>query len=305
MSLPARVTVVEVSPRDGLQNEAVALGVEDRVLLCERLIAAGLAVVEVGACVSPKWVPQMAHSDEVLRRLVPRPGVRLPLLVPNRTGFELARAAGSREVCVFTAASETFSRRNANATIDESFARFSGFVPEAKRDGLRVRGYLSTAFGCPYEGRVPPGRVVDVARRLFDAGCDEVSIGDTIGVAVPSQSAELFGRLKEVAAVGTLAAHFHDTRGTALANVLAALEQGVATIDSAAGGSGGCPYAPGASGNLATEDLLYMLHGMGIATGADLDAVAAVSVWLAGRLGHGLPSRYLQAGPPPGRGTAP
>lgn len=304
MSRPARVTVVEVSPRDGLQNEAAVLSVEERVELCERLIAAGLPVVEAGALVSPHWVPQMAGSDEVLRRLSARPGARLPVLVPNRTGFDRARAAGAREIAVFTAASESFSRRNANASIDESFARFAGFLPEAKRDGLRVRGYLSTCFGCPYEGEVAPGRVVDLARRLFDAGCDEVSIGDTIGVAVPSQAAELFGRLKEVAALGTLAAHFHDTRGTALANVLAVLELGIATIDAAAGGSGGCPYAPGASGNLASEDLVYMLHGMGIATGVDLDALAATSRWLAGLLGHGLPSRYLSAGPALARGTA-
>ena len=196
MSLPRRVTVVEVGPRDGLQNEATPLSVEDRVAFCDRLVAAGLPVVEVGAFVSPKWVPQMAGSDEVLRRVAKPQGVRLPVLVPNRTGYEHARAAGAREIAVFTAASETFNRRNTNATIDESFARFAEFVPEAKREGLRVRGYVSTCFGCPYEGAVPPERVVDVARRLVDAGCDEVSIGDTIGVAVPTQVADVMGRLK-------------------------------------------------------------------------------------------------------------
>ncbi len=303
MSLPERVTVVEVSPRDGLQNEAVALSVAERVGLCERLIAAGLPVVEAGAFVSPKAVPQMAGSDQVLRALGGQAGARLPVLVPNRAGFERARTAGAREIAVFTAASESFNRRNVNASIDESFARFREFVPEALAAGLRVRGYVSTCFGCPYEGAVEPSRVVEVARRLRDLGCQEVSIGDTIGVAVPTQVAELFGRLAEELPLSALAAHFHDTRGTALANVLAALQQGVAVIDSSAGGIGGCPYAPGAAGNLATEDLLYMLQGMGIRTGVDLDAVGAASRWLASRLGRSLPSRWLQAGPFLARGA--
>jgi hydroxymethylglutaryl-CoA lyase len=295
--------VVEVGPRDGLQNEAVPLSVDDRVHFCERLIAAGLPVVEAGAFVSPKWVPQMAGSDEVLRRLSAQAGVRLPVLVPNRTGFVLARAAGAREVAIFTAASETFNRRNTNATIDESFARFSEFLPEAKASGVRVRGYVSTGFGCPYEGRVEPAQVMSVALRLLEAGCDEVSIGDTIGVAVPTQVADLFGQLRELAPSGAFAAHFHDTRGTALANVLAALQAGVTVVDSSAGGTGGCPYAPGAAGNLATEDLLYMLDGMGVATGVDLAAVADASRWLQERLGRPLPSRFLKAGPPVPRGT--
>jgi hydroxymethylglutaryl-CoA lyase len=305
MSLPRRVTVVEVGPRDGLQNEATPLCVADRVAFCDRLVAAGLPAVEVGAFVSPRWVPQMAGSDEVLRRVANPGGARLPVLVPNRTGFELARAAGAREIAVFTAASETFSRRNTNATIDESFARFAAFLPEARQEGLRVRGYVSTCFGCPYEGPVPPERVARLARRLLDAGCDEVSIGDTIGVAVPTQVEEMVGRLEAEVPADRLAVHFHDTRGTALANVLAALQGGVRVVDSSAGGLGGCPYAPGASGNLATEDLVYMLDGMGIETGVDLEAVAAASRALASRLGRGLPSRYLQAGPPVARGTAP
>jgi isopropylmalate/homocitrate/citramalate synthase len=300
-----RVRIYEVGPRDGLQNEAVPLSIEDRVAFCDRLVAAGLPVVEVGAFVSPKWVPQMAGSDEVLRRVAKPSGVRLPVLVPNRKGYELARAAGAREIAVFTAASETFSRKNTNATVDETFARFAAFVPEAKREGLRVRGYVSTCFGCPFEGAVPPERVVDVTRRLVDAGCDEVSIGDTIGVAVPTQVAEVVGLLRGAIPVDRLAVHFHDTRGTALANVLAALQEGVTVVDSSAGGLGGCPYAPGASGNLATEDLLYMLHGMGIETGADLDAVAAASRALAAPLGRALPSRYVQAGPPVARKAAP
>jgi len=294
--LPRRVTVVEVGPRDGLQNEAASLSVEDRVAFCDRLVAAGLPVVEVGAFVSPRWVPQMAGSDEVLRRVKKAAGARLPVLVPNREGYELARTAGAREIAVFTAASETFSRKNTNASIDESFARFAAFLPEARGEGMRVRGYVSTAFGCPYEGAVAPDRVVSVARRLLEAGCDEVSIGDTIGVAVPTQVAEVMGRLGEAVPADRLAGHFHDTRGTALANVLAALEEGVSVVDASAGGLGGCPYAPGASGNLATEDLLYMLHGMGIETGVDLAAVAEASRALAARLGRPLPSRYLQAG---------
>jgi len=303
-ALPRRVTVVEVGPRDGLQNEARALSVDDRVAFCEGLVSAGLPVVEVGAFVSPKWVPQMAGSDEVLRRVAgaaeargERSAVRLPVLVPNLRGYEAARAAGARAIAVFTAASETFNRKNINASIDESFARFAEFVPEARAAGLWVRGYVSTCFGCPYEGPVDPGRVLDVAARLVEAGCHEVSIGDTIGVAVPTQVHEVMGKLKAALPPEVLAVHFHDTRGTALANVLAALEEGIAVVDSSAGGLGGCPYAPGASGNLATEDLLYMLHGMGIETGVDLPAVVAASRRLAPRIGHGLPSRYVQAAP--------
>jgi len=292
---PARVRVVEVGPRDGLQNEAAALGVEDKVAFTQALIDAGLPVVEPGAFVSPRWVPQMAGSDEVLRRLRRPDGVRLPVLVPNRKGYEAARAAGARDIAIFTAASETFNRKNVNASIDESFARFHEFVPDALREGMWVRGYISTCFGCPYEGAVDPVRVVDVARRLADIGSHEVSIGDTIGVGVPTQVTDVMGRLKEAMPQTALAVHFHDTRGTALANVLAALEEGIEVVDSSAGGLGGCPYAPGASGNLATEDLLYMLHGMGIATGVDLGRVAAASRALAPRLGHALPSRYLQA----------
>ena len=298
MNLPRRVTVVEVGPRDGLQNEAATLSVDDRALFCERLLEAGLRVVEVGAFVAPDRVPQMADSDEVFARVARRPDARLPVLVPNRKGFERARASDVREIAVFTAASETFNRKNINASIDESFARFAEFVPEAHKAEMWVRGYVSTCFGCPYEGAVDPAKVVEVARRLVEeTGCHEVSIGDTIGVAVPSQVEDLIGRLRAAIPAEQLAVHFHDTRGTALANVLAALQAGIATVDSSAGGLGGCPYAPGASGNLATEDLLYMLHGMGIETGVDLKKVAAASRALAGRLGHALPSRYLQATP--------
>ena len=294
-AVPRRVTVVEVGPRDGLQNEAAPLTVADRVAFCERLLDAGLKVVEIGAFVSPRWVPQMAGSDEVVRRVGRRPGAKTPVLVPNRQGFEQARAAGVKEIAIFTAASETFNKKNINATIDESFQRFAEFVPEAVNEGFWVRGYVSTCFGCPYEGTVKPAKVMEVARRLLEVGCHEISIGDTIGVGVPSQVTDLMGQLKEDVPASALAVHFHDTRGTALANVLAALETGIATVDSSAGGLGGCPYAPGASGNLATEDLLYMLHGMGVETGVDLGRVAAASRAIAPRLGHPLPSRYLQA----------
>ena len=301
MSWPPRVTVVEVGPRDGLQNESSPLSVDQRVAFCDALTAAGLPVVEVGAFVSPRWVPQMAGTEDVLARVEKRPGVRLPVLVPNRIGFDLARKAGAREIAVFTAASETFNRRNINASVDESFSRFREFVPEARGAGMRVRGYVSTCFGCPYEGPVDPGAVVEVVGRLVEAGCHEISIGDTIGVAVPTGVSELVGRLAEAVPVEQLAVHFHDTRGTALANVLAALEEGVTIVDSSAGGLGGCPYAPGASGNLATEDLVYMLDGMEIETGVRLGAVAAASRSVATQLGRTLPSRYLAAGPPPGR----
>ena len=299
MKYPARVTVVEVGLRDGLQNEAAAVDVPRRIAFGNALLAAGLPVVEAGAFVSPKRVPQMAGSAEVLRGLSRPAGTRTPVLVPNRRGFDDARAAGAREIAVFTAASETFNRKNTNAGIDESFERFAEFVPEARAGGIWVRGYVSTCFGCPFEGAVPPARVFEVAERLFAIGCDEVSIGDTIGVAVPSQVADVMGRLRERVAGRGVAVHLHDTRGTALANVLAALQVGVVVVVSSAGGLGGCPFAPGASGNLATEDLLYMLHGMGIATGVDLDAVAAASRALAPALGHPLPSRYLQASTKP------
>jgi isopropylmalate/homocitrate/citramalate synthase len=295
MKLPERVTVFEVGPRDGLQNEKATVGVDDRVAFCDALLDAGLPAVEVGAFVSPKWVPQMAGSDEVLRRVRKRAGARTPVLVPNRQGYERARAAGAREIAVFTAASESFNLRNINASIDESFRRFAEFLPDALADGRWVRGYVSTCFGCPYEGRVDPARVVEVARRLAEAGCHEISIGDTIGVGVPTQVTDVMGRLAESVPRDALAVHFHDTRGTALANVLAALETGITIVDSSAGGLGGCPYAPGASGNLATEDLLYMLHGMGIETGVDLARVTAASRALAPRLDHPLPSKYVQA----------
>ena len=294
MKLLGRVKVVEVGPRDGLQNEAAALSIEDRVAFSRSLIEAGLSVVEAGAFVSPKWVPQMAGSEEVFKAL-PKGRAQLPMLVPNRQGFERAKAAGVRAIAIFTAASDTFNQKNTNATIEESILRFEEFVSEAKASGIWVRGYISTCFGCPYEGSVDPAKVAEVASRLLALGCDEISLGDTIGVAVPSQVDQVVDAVSAHVEVSRLAVHFHDTRGTALANVLRALQLGVAIVDSSAGGLGGCPYAPGASGNLATEDLLYMLHGMGIETGVDIDQVAAASRAIAERLGRELPSRYLKA----------
>lgn len=294
MKLLGRVKVVEVGPRDGLQNEATALSIEDRVAFSRSLIEAGLSVVEAGAFVSPKWVPQMAGSEEVFKAL-PKGRAQLPMLVPNRQGYERAKAAGVRAIAIFTAASDTFNQKNTNATIGESILRFEEFVSEAKASGIWVRGYISTCFGCPYEGSVDPAKVADVARRLVALGCDEISLGDTIGVAVPSQVDQVVDAVSAHVEASRLAVHFHDTRGTALANVLRALQLGVAIVDSSAGGLGGCPYAPGASGNLATEDLLYMLHGMGIETGVDIDQVAAASRAIAERLGRELPSRYLKA----------
>jgi hydroxymethylglutaryl-CoA lyase len=294
MTLPARVKVVEVGPRDGLQNEATTLSVDDRIAFCRALIEGGLPVVEPGAFVSPKWVPQMAGSEDVFKAL-PKDRALLPMLTPNKQGYERARAAGVTAIAIFTAASDSFNRKNTNASIDESMTRFEEFVSDARSAGMFVRGYISTCFGCPYEGSVEPAKVAEVTRRLVDLGCDEISLGDTIGVGVPSQVDKVIDAVSAHVELSRLAVHFHDTRGTALANVLRALQLGVSIVDSSAGGLGGCPYAPGASGNLATEDLLYMLHGMGIETGVDLAKVAAASRAIALRLGRELPSRYLRA----------
>ncbi|HXX37458.1 MAG TPA: hydroxymethylglutaryl-CoA lyase [bacterium] len=298
--LPPRVRIVEVGPRDGLQNEATALSIDDKVAFITRLAAAGLTEIEVGAFVRPDRVPQMADTDAVVRRLGPCRGVVLSALVPNRLGMERAIACGLRDIAVFTAASEAFARRNINMSIDESLGGFQEILAFATAHGIRVRAYVSTAWRCPYEGRIRPDAVRQVASRLLDMGCREVSLGDTIGAATPTEVWALLDHLARDLPIHALAVHFHDTRGTALANVLAALLRGVATIDAAAGGLGGCPYAPGASGNLATEDLVYMLHGMGIETGVDLERLAAASRSLASPLGHTLPSRYLKAGRPPG-----
>ena len=293
--VPERVTVVEVGPRDGLQNEKSIVPTDLKIEFIEELADAGLSVVEATSFVSPKSIPQLADADEVMRGLRRREGVRYPVLVPNERGMERALAAGARDISVFTAASESFTRHNINATIAESIARFAPVVARAKSERMRVRGYISTCFGCPYEGRVAPEAVLEVAQQLLDLGTDELSIGDTIGVATPNQVTDMCERLLARVDVARLAMHFHDTRGTALANVLAALQCGIAIVDSAAGGFGGCPYAPGAAGNLATEDLLYMLHGMGIATGVSLDGVVAATSLIAAHLDHAPTSKAWQA----------
>jgi len=294
-SLPKRVTVVEVGPRDGLQNEHASVPTAVKVAFIDALSQAGLAVIEATSMVSPSAIPQLADGQEVLRGIHRRTGVRYPVLVPNLRGFERALEAGAQEIAVFTAASESFNRHNINATIAESIDRFRPVVEGARKHQLRVRGYISTAFGCPYEGPVRPSAVVAVMENLVGLGVDEVSIGDTIGVATPGQVADLCEVLLRSIDAGRLALHFHDTRGTALANVVAGLQSGIAIFDASAGGLGGCPYAPGASGNLATEDLIYMLDGMSIETGVSLDGVVRASSLIASVLDHPLPSKYYQA----------
>lgn len=290
-----RVRVVEVGPRDGLQNESVSIPTETKVQFITALVDSGLQVVEAGAFVHPKWVPQMADTGEVFKLIPKDPGVDYPVLVPNERGLDRAIESGVTSIAIFTAASETFNKRNINMSIDESFQNFIPLTQRAIAQRMRVRGYVSCALGCPYEGEIAPERVLEVAARLLDLGCYEVSIGDTIGVGTPLQVQGLIGLLLQVIPPSKLAMHFHDTRGTALANTLAALEMGVATFDASAGGLGGCPYAPGASGNMATEDLVYMLNGLGIPSGVDLDRLAAASTVIAPFLDHPLPGKYLQA----------
>jgi hydroxymethylglutaryl-CoA lyase len=292
---PSRVTVVEVGPRDGLQNEAAVVGTADKVAFVNHLSAAGLPVIEVSAFVSPRWVPQMADADEVFAGITRRPGVRYTALVPNVAGLERALAAGLSEVAIFAAASETFSLRNINQGIDRSLEVYRDVCARATHAGIRVRAYLSTAFGCPYEGLVPPSRVAELSASLIAMGAFEVAVSDTIGIAHPGQVIEVVGAVAGRVALDRVALHFHDTRGTALANVLTALDLGVATFDASAGGLGGCPYAPGAAGNLATEDLIFMLDGLGIETGVNLAAIVEASGFIEARVGHALPSRYAQA----------
>jgi hydroxymethylglutaryl-CoA lyase len=295
MRLPSKVTVVEVGPRDGLQNERAAISTADKIAFVDRLSAAGHQVIEVSAFVSPKWVPQMADAAQVFAGIARQPGTRYTALVPNRQGLERAIAAGISEVAIFAAASETFSKRNINQTIDESLVTYAAVCADAAAAGLRVRGYLSTCFVCPFEGRIDPRRVAEISRRLLDIGVYEVVISDTIGAATPGDVLRVLETASGSLPLHQTALHFHDTRGTALANVLAGLDGGVTTFDSSAGGLGGCPFAPGAAGNLATEDLLFMLNGLGIETGVSIDEVAKASRQIATHLDHALPSRYLQA----------
>jgi hydroxymethylglutaryl-CoA lyase len=289
------VRLVEVGPRDGLQNEPAPIATADKIRFVDALAAAGHRTIEVSAFVAPRWVPQMADAADVFAGLTRRPGVRYTALVPNLAGLGRAIAAGVDEVAVFAAASERFSVANINLPIAESLVRYAEVVAEAGRHGLRVRGYVSCAFGCPFEGEVAPAAVRQVTEALLTMGVYEVAVSDTIGIAHPGQVRALLTALTAVVPRDRLALHFHDTRGTALANVLTALDAGIDGFDAAAGGLGGCPYAPGASGNLATEDLLYVLDGLGLATGVSLPAVMAASMALQPALGHPLRSRYVQA----------
>lgn len=292
---PQRVTVVEVGPRDGLQNESAVIPTAAKIAFVDQLSDAGLPVVEVSAFVSPRWVPQMADAAEVWGGIKKHPGTRYPALIPNLAGLDRAHLAGTTEVAIVIAASESFNRRNINQSIDESLNTYRAVCERAQSLGIRVRGYLSTAFGCPFEGTVDPRQVARVAETLIALGVFEVAISDTIGVAHPGQVPTVVGAVNERIPLDRIALHFHDTRGTALANVLTALDLGVATYDASAGGFGGCPYAPGATGNLATEDLVYMLHGLGIETGVTLDAVVEASAWIAEHVGHAPASRYFRA----------
>jgi isopropylmalate/homocitrate/citramalate synthase len=290
-----RITIVEVGPRDGLQNERAMVSTADKIAFVDRVSAANLPVIEVSAFVSPKWVPQMADAAEVFAGITRRAGTRYTALVPNLAGLDRAIASGVTEIAVFAASTETFSRRNINQGIDESLATYRQVCDRALASGMRVRGYLSTAFGCPFEGDVAPARVADVAVRLADLGVFEVAVSDTIGVAHPGTVARVLDAVLARLPVGQVALHFHDTRGTALANVLAALPYGIATFDASAGGLGGCPYAPGAAGNLATDDLIYMLDGMGIETGVSLTKLSEASAWIGSKIDHPLPSKYALA----------
>ena len=295
MKLPSEVTIYEVGPRDGLQNEARNVPTSDKIRFIDALVASGIRAIEITSFVSPKWIPQLADSAEVARGVARPPGVRMSALVPNRRGLDTALASGMKEIAVFMSASETHNKKNVNKTIAETLAAFEEVVPVATQAGLSVRAYLSTCFGCPYEGEVDPERVVALSGQLRDLGVYQISISDTIGVANPAQVEDVLGRVLAKHPVGSIAVHFHDTQGTALANCVAALQLGITTIDSAAGGLGGCPYAPGASGNLATEDLVAMLHAMGVATGIDLDRLIEASRTASAFVGHELPSKYLKA----------
>ncbi|MFG1608051.1 hydroxymethylglutaryl-CoA lyase [Actinoplanes sp. NPDC049265] len=294
--LPSRVTIHEVGPRDGLQNESAVVPVEAKAQFIERLVDAGHTSIEVTSFVPANWIPQLADAEQLLERLTFSAGVRYPALVPNLRGLDRALALGVRDVAVFASATESFAQRNLNRTVDESLLMFEPVVARARKEGLGVRGYVSMCFGDPWEGEVPIPQVVAVARRLMEFGCTELSLGDTIGVATPGQVVALLDALGEAGTpVDRIAVHFHDTYGQALANTLAALRHGVTTVDASAGGLGGCPYAKSATGNLATEDLVWQLHGLGIETGIDLGKLVATSQWMAGILGRPSPSRTVTA----------
>ena len=289
------VRIVEVGARDGLQNEKTLLPAAVKIALIDRLSATGLTTIEATSFVSPKWVPQLADAAEVFRGIRKVPGVSYPVLVPNLQGYERAREVDAGEIAVFTAASEAFNRKNVNASIDESIERFLPVLERAKADGVAVRGYVSTVLGCPYQGQVPLHDVVRVAQRLHALGCHEISLGDTIGVGTPAKARAMLRAVAAEVPMDALAVHFHDTYGQALANILACLEEGVRVVDSAVSGTGGCPYAKGATGNVASEDVVYMLHGMGMETGIDLDLLVATGAWLAAQLHKDSASHVTRA----------
>jgi hydroxymethylglutaryl-CoA lyase len=294
-ALPPDVTLYEVGPRDGLQNESRLIPTDDKVRLIDALSETGLAAIEITSFVNPKWIPQLADAGEVARRVRRKDGVVYSALVPNRQGLEGALAAGMKEIAVFLSASETHNKKNVNKTIAATLEAFRETVPPALEKGLRVRAYVSTVYGCPYEGAVDPNKALELCRALKALGCYQISLGDTIGVANPRQVRDVLGRVLAEFPAGDVAVHFHDTRGTALANILVAVEMGITTVDSALGGLGGCPYAPGASGNVATEDVVYMLEGMGVRTGIDLDRLIDASTMASAFVGHDMPSKYYRA----------
>lgn len=293
--MPNQVRIVEVGARDGLQNEKTIIPAATKIELIDRLSATGLRTIEATSFVSPQWIPQLADASEVFSGIAKKPGVSYPVLVPNLRGYERARDVGATEIAIFTAASEAFSRKNINASIDESIERFMPVLERARTDRVKVRGYVSTVLGCPYQGAVPIAAVVDVAKRLHELGCYEISLGDTIGIGTPGNARAMLRAVAGEVPIAALAVHFHDTRGQALANILACLEEGVAVADSSVAGTGGCPYAKGATGNVASEDVVYMLQGMGIATGIDLPALIETGLWLSAQLGRATSSRVARA----------
>jgi len=295
MTIADFVRIVEVGPRDGLQNEIAIISVSDKIALINQLSGCGFKTVEATSFVSPKWVPQLADAAEVFTGIDKFPGVSYPVLVPNLQGYERARAVGATEVAIFGAASEAFSQKNINASIDESIERFIPVLEQAKTDGVKVRGYVSTVLGCPYQGNVPVSDVVRVSKRLFELGCYEISLGDTIGIGTPKNARAMLVAVAGEIPMASLAVHFHDTRGQALANILACLEEGVRVVDSAVSGTGGCPYAKGASGNVATEDVVYMLEGIGMQTGIQLDKLIDTGRWLSQLLGRETGSKVNRA----------
>jgi len=295
MALPQKVKIVDVGPRDGLQNEKEVVPTDAKVELIHRLADAGLPVVEAGSFVSPKWVPQMGDSADIMKRITRKPGVSYPVLTPNMKGFEGAMVVGAEEVAIFGAASESFSQRNINCSIKESLARFDPIMEAARDKGVAVRGYVSCVVGCPYEGEIAPQKVAEVAAKLFEMGCYEVSLGDTVGVGTPGKVQDMIRAVNDVVPLEKLAVHFHDTYGQALANIYAALELGINVVDSSVAGLGGCPYAKGASGNVATEDVVYMLNGLGIETGVDLDKLCDAGRFISEVIGRAPASKVSLA----------